>query len=241
MVCAPSSYCGDTPDGVTAQGRGPENPGGPGPVPEPGGTPGAGSGRTRATAAGPTVGRTGRRSRRVPRRQAIRASPGAPAELRGGTPDGSSDRGISPAWKEADVIFPKGTRSVRFHFNDVYTYADSREVLLSLHMVGQALGWTTYVYSDSSDLYEELGVPLRTRAIGCGASHAGPTAGRPGLGISGHLPSRRGGRTSSASRASMRLWRSTRPASSLQGGSHDILVKADVGETFEVVLAVAAE
>ena len=53
-------------------------------------------------------------------------------------------------WRRADVVFPRGTKSVRFHFDDLYTYSTNRNVYLSLAVLGRTLGWGTYVYPDSA-------------------------------------------------------------------------------------------
>lgn len=51
-------------------------------------------------------------------------------------------------WKSADVVFPAGTRSVRWHYADAFTYSDDRGVYLSSLVVGNELGWGTSVYPD---------------------------------------------------------------------------------------------
>ena len=62
-----------------------------------------------------------------------------------------------PEWKTADVVVQKGTRSIRFHFDDPIAFSD-RKVRLNLTVVGRGvtvggvnanLGWETFVVPDS--------------------------------------------------------------------------------------------
>jgi hypothetical protein len=53
----------------------------------------------------------------------------------------------SPDWSKADIIFPKGTRSVRWHLDDIFRYTP-RQVYVSMFVVGNPLGWGTFVYPD---------------------------------------------------------------------------------------------
>jgi hypothetical protein len=63
---------------------------------------------------------------------------------------GTTPRPGNNEWRTADVIFPKGTRSVRFHLDDPYTYAADRRVYVGMQVPGQVLGWATFVYPDSN-------------------------------------------------------------------------------------------
>jgi hypothetical protein len=96
--------------------------------------------------------------------------------------------GNRPPWETADVIFPKGTRSVRFHLDDPYTYASDRRVHVSMFVAGNSvsiggatsanLGWGVFVLPDAqqkasgrinSDFYFGVGqiggVPLTDGAV----------------------------------------------------------------------------
>lgn len=60
-------------------------------------------------------------------------------------PSGSSG---SLNWRNADIIFYPGTRSVKFHLDDLYGFSD-RKIFVSMAVIGNFLGWGTRVYPDS--------------------------------------------------------------------------------------------
>jgi hypothetical protein len=62
-------------------------------------------------------------------------------------PNGAAEG--APAPPKADVVFARGTREVKWHFNDVFTYSRDRDVYLSSRVPGLILGWGTKVYSDA--------------------------------------------------------------------------------------------
>ena len=51
-------------------------------------------------------------------------------------------------WKKADVIFPKGTRIVKFHLEDLYARSCDRDVHVVPSTASWGSGFDTYVYPD---------------------------------------------------------------------------------------------
>lgn len=67
-----------------------------------------------------------------------------------------------PLWKTADIIFPKGTRTVKFHLEDPYTYSSDRKVEVAMFVLQHAVqvypvgltanfGWGARVYPRAAE------------------------------------------------------------------------------------------
>ncbi|MCC7376835.1 MAG: hypothetical protein IT581_19405 [Verrucomicrobiales bacterium] len=53
------------------------------------------------------------------------------------------------AWRDADLVFPAGTQTIRVHMDDPYTYQTNRGVRVGLRSPDGGWGWSTWVYPDA--------------------------------------------------------------------------------------------
>jgi hypothetical protein len=91
----------------------------------------------------------------------------------------------------ADVMFAKGTRVVRFHLTDPYTYAENRHVYVNLAVPGTTLGWGTWVYPNQKS--SPANPPF---FFGAPSGAVVPSVGGPSVTVPGGAPLKDGDRWS---------------------------------------------